>query len=88
MNSLRIPGRTTRRTFPSRPRRLIGTAAFFISVLISSVTFGQPSEDVAPINLVTSQAAICLEIPQLEATWNQVRQSQLLTRLKQFPLKG
>ncbi|MFO1040574.1 MAG: hypothetical protein U0941_02260 [Planctomycetaceae bacterium] len=85
MNPLLIPGRTVRRAFPFRPRRLIGTAAFFLIVLISSVTFGQPSEDVAPINLVTSQAAICLEIPQLEATWNQVRQSQLLTRLKQFP---
>lgn len=56
-------------------------------VLLVKTGFSQTaiSEDVAPLNLVSDQAAVCLEIPGLAATWSQFRDSQLLTRLKQFP---
>ena len=81
------PAETTDRQVSSSPRptTLFHAAAVLAIILFANVTFGQPSEDIAPINLVTNQAAVCLEVPRFEATWNQFQRSQLLTRLKQFP---
>lgn len=76
---------TTDRKVSSSLRSPLCTFVTWAIVLFAKVAFGQPSEDIAPINLVTDQAAVCLEVPRFEATWNQFQKSQLLGRLKQFP---
>lgn len=42
-------------------------------------------DEVAPLDLVGAQVAVCLEVPRLGSTWSRFQRSQLWTRLKQFP---
>lgn len=43
------------------------------------------AEDVAPTQLVSDSAAVCLEVPHFEATWSKLQNSRLLERLREFP---
>lgn len=41
--------------------------------------------EVSPLDLVADSAALCLEVTSVEATWKQMEQSRLASRVKTFP---
>ena len=68
------------------PVRFVLTTVLTLLLLLAG-SAGQcviADDDVAPLSLVSDRAAVCLEIPRIEANWLQFQRSQLMTRLKQF----
>ena len=43
------------------------------------------ADEVAPLRLVGESAAVCLEVPRIEATWSKLQSSRLAARLREFP---
>lgn len=65
------------------PYRVFGP--YVIALAASCLSWSADAGDMAPIQLVSESAALCLELPRVEESFQKLRGSDLLVRLKAFP---
>jgi hypothetical protein len=56
-----------------------------ICCLMTSSLRAVSAADVVPLELVADSAALCLEVPHLDDTWQRIEQSRLARRVGEFP---